>query len=77
MMSNKWCQATVLLGVCIGCWFGVILSFIHVYIPLFLAVGAGFASMWIGANARGTDGWGGPYNGPPSENAKPETERNR
>jgi len=64
MMANKWCQSTLLLGICVGFWFGTFLSFIHIYIPPFLAVAAGFGSLWIGANCRGTDGWGGPYHGP-------------
>lgn len=64
MLANKWCQATLLLGICVGAWFGTVLSFVNVNIPFGISVAAGFASMWIATKAKGTDGWGGPWHGP-------------
>lgn len=64
MMGNKWVQAAMLLGVAAGIWVGGWLSLLNPLACLVAPVPVGLLAMWIGANARGTDGWGGPWNGP-------------
>lgn len=64
MMGNKWMQAGILFGVAMGIWLGGWLVLIHPAIHLVIGPIIGIGAMWIGANARGTDGWGGPWNGP-------------
>jgi hypothetical protein len=63
MMANKWVQAALLLGVAVGVWIGGWLPLIHPALHLVVPITIGFLAMWVGANARGTDGWGGPYRG--------------
>lgn len=64
MMGNKWMQGGISFGVCIGMLFGLALSAIHPLIPFVIGYFFGFLAMWKCADARGTDGWGGPWNGP-------------
>lgn len=66
MMTNKWVQAAILFGVALGIWVGGWLPLIWPGVPihLFIPIPVGLLSMWIGGNARGTDGWGGPWHGP-------------
>ncbi len=66
MMGNRWVQSSILFGVAIGIWVGGWLPLVWPQTPvhLVLPIPFGLLSMWIGAKARGTDGWGGPWNGP-------------
>lgn len=64
MMGNKWVQASILLGVAVGLFVGMFLSALHYAIPYLASVVAGLAALYVSSGARGTDGWGGPYNGP-------------
>jgi xanthosine utilization system XapX-like protein len=67
MMTNKWVQAGLTLGMSIGLFVGAFLSMAHPLAPIVCSVLVGLLSIWIGGNARGTDGWGGPYRGPMAE----------
>lgn len=64
MMANKWVQAGLTLGIAVGFFVSTFLSLVHPLAPIAGAAIAGALSMWIGGNARGTDGWGGPYSAP-------------
>lgn len=64
MMANKWVQAGLTLGIAVGLFVGGPLSLIHPLAPFVCGMVIGLLSMWVGGNARGTDGWGGPYHGP-------------
>lgn len=65
MMGNKWMQGGILYGIGLGLFIGPVLTL--VFSP-FVSIIVGWCVMaialWIGGNARGTDGWGGPWNGP-------------
>jgi hypothetical protein len=63
MMTNKWVQAALCLGVAVGIWLGGWIALLHPLASLILPVPIGLISLWISAKTRGTDGWGGPYNG--------------
>lgn len=64
MMRNKWVQGAILLGVAVGIWIGGWLPLIHPALHIVASPVIGMGALWICANARGTDGFGGPWNGP-------------
>ena len=66
MMGNKWVQASLIFGLAVGMWIGGWIAIIWPTVPVFLVAPAfvGVFAIYIGAMARGTDGWGGPYYGP-------------
>lgn len=57
MMGNKWVQAALWLGIAAGIWVGGWLSLVNPYLHLIVPVPVGMVSLWIGARARGTDGF--------------------
>lgn len=69
MMANRWIQAVLIGGFGFGLIMGVVISALS-SAPVAVVV-VGFLLMvvclWKTANCRGTDGWGGPYHGPPSK----------
>ena len=57
MMANKWVLAGLTLGAAVGLFIGGFLSIANEFAPIVASGIVGLFSMWIGANARGTDGW--------------------
>lgn len=57
MMENNWVQTSLLLGATVGVGVSGWLPLIHPAIHLLVAVYIGVCAMWIGTNARGTNGW--------------------
>lgn len=68
MMTNKWVQAALCSGFGVGLIAGAVVLAATRSPAIILILGVVFqlAGLWITANARGTDGFGGPYNGPKS-----------
>lgn len=64
MMKNKWVQAACLGGVAVGIWVGGWVALLHPMANFIVPIPVGLASLWVTANARGTNGWGGPYDAP-------------
>lgn len=66
MMANKWVQAVLWGGFGFGLIIGTVASALSSAPLVVIVVGWLFmmVSLWKTANCRGTDGWGGPYNGP-------------
>lgn len=64
MLANKWVQAVLLLGLGLGVLIGMLGSIFSPVVVLFVAIAAVIAAAWLAGDARGTDGWGGPYHGP-------------
>jgi hypothetical protein len=65
MMTNKWVQAALCSGFGIGLIIGAVALAVTAWqVVLILGIAFQMVGLWITANARGTDGFGGPYNGP-------------
>lgn len=64
MMANKWMQTGIFFGIAIGMMAGCVLTLVHPLLSLGAGYSFGFLSMWWAGNAKGTDGWGGPWHGP-------------
>ena len=67
MMGNKWVQSSIIFGIACGIWLGGwIAALIDPVASLVVPIPVFIFGTLVLNKARGTDGWGGPYNGGPS-----------
>lgn len=63
MIGNKWVQSSTVFGIGVGIWLGGWMAMISPVAFLSMPIPTLIVAAGILDKARGTDGWGGPYNG--------------